>query len=277
MLSAWRNFDDGVSFESRYLDFPSEYSRDQIDRDITGNVESFTLKDLMRLDGNGHIEIPGGAAVRAMLSFIGEAEPHSGFNSSWDVDGDRTFFVHPLASLAGRAGFRDEVSGAFALPAGTAHTEEPLLKTNLPRAFAAGARLDGRRRFCSGAFAIGTEFPTRNLEFGFFPVYRFLERNFKIVLQVVTAFSSTASPGSGLTKEVFEDVVEDVAKSASAKVKPVKTRATLLASGVAEHVVAFPLLLIAQGFVGFIDFFELFFSGLLLLFACMQVGVMLAG
>jgi len=43
----------------------------------------------------------------------------------------------------------------------------------------------------------------------------------------------------------------------------------------AEDVVAFPLFLIAQNLVGFIDLFELLFSGLFLVLAGLQVRVVL--
>jgi hypothetical protein len=137
------------------------------------------------------------------------------------------------------------VPGAFTLPTGSADAKKPLLKANLPCAFAAGTGLNGCCGLRSRAFTFGAEFPTRNLEFGFFPVNRFLKRDFKIVLQIVAALGSTTPTGSGLTEEVLKDVVEDVTESASAKIKSIKAWATLLASGMAEHVVAFPLLLIA--------------------------------
>ena len=136
------------------------------------------------------------------------------------------------------------VSGAFTLSTGAADAKKALLKANLPCAFAAGTGLNGCRGLRSRAFTVGTKFPTRNLEFGFFPVDRFFKRDFKIVLEVVAALGSTAPAGSSLTEEVLKNVVEDVTESASAKVKSVKAWAALLGSGMAEHVVAFSLLLI---------------------------------
>ena len=277
MLRAGRDLDDGVALEGWHFDFPAEHSRDQVDRDITGNVEPFSLKDLMRFDGNGDVEITRGTAIGTMLAFIRETEPHAGLDSSWNMDRNGSLFVHALASLTRRTGFRDEMSGAFTLPAGSADAKKPLLKANLPCAFAAGTRLDGCRRLSPCAFAVGTEFPTRNLEFGFFPVNGFFKCNVKVVLQIVPALGSTAPTGSGLTEEVFEDVVEDVPKSASVEIETIKSWTTLLGPGMAEHVVAFPLLLIAQDLVSFIDFFEFFFSGFFLLFAGVQIGMMLAG
>ena len=73
MLSARRNFDDGVPLEGRHFDFPAEYRRDQVDRDVTGDVEPFSLKDLMGFDGNGDVEITRGPTIGTVLSFIGEA------------------------------------------------------------------------------------------------------------------------------------------------------------------------------------------------------------
>ena len=52
---------------------------------------------------------------------------------------------------------------------------------------------------------------------------------------------------------------------------------TLLSAGMAEHVVAFALFLIAQYFIGFIDFFEFFFGGLFLMVAGVEIRMVLAG
>ncbi len=45
----------------------------------------------------------------------------------------------------------------------------------------------------------------------------------------------------------------------------------------AEHVIAFPSFLIAQRFIGFVDFLKLLFGGFLLLIAGVEVRVVLAG
>ncbi len=145
MLCAWRDLDDGCPRESRDFHFSAERGRDEIDRHITGDIEPFAMKNFMRSDGNRHVEIAGMATIGAMLSFIGKTKSHAGLNTGWNMDGDGAFFVNALTSLAGRAGFRDKVTGAFTLTAWTADAEEPLLESNLTSTFAAGACLDGRR------------------------------------------------------------------------------------------------------------------------------------
>ena len=145
MLCAGRHLDDGCPRESRDFHFSAECGRDEIDRHITGDIEPLAMKDFMGSDGNRYVEVAGMATIGAMLSFIGKTKAHAGLNTCWNVDGDGAFFVNPLTSLAGRAGFRDKVTGAFTLTAWTTDAEEPLLKAKLPRTFAAGACLDGRR------------------------------------------------------------------------------------------------------------------------------------
>jgi hypothetical protein len=58
------------------------------------------------------------------------------------MDGDGALAIDPLAALAGAAGFRDNLAGAFALAAGAADAEKPLLETELAGPFATGAGLD---------------------------------------------------------------------------------------------------------------------------------------
>ena len=77
-------------------------------------------------------------------------------------------------------------------------------------------------------------------------------------------------------EKIFEDIVKDIAESAASEVEPFKP-CPALRSGMAEHVVAFPFFLIAEMLIGFVDFFELFFGLLLLLFAGVEIGMMLAG
>lgn len=276
MLRAGRHFNDGCSREGRHFHFSTECGRDEIDRHITGDIEAFAMKDLMRSDGDGHVEVSGRTTIRAMFSFIGQTKSHAGLDTGWNMDGDGALFVDPLASLAGRTGIRDEVTGAFTLTARPADAEESLLKTKLPRALAATAWLDGCRRFCSSSFTVDADFPARNFEFGLFPVDGFLKRDFEVVLEIVAAFGPSCPAASRLAEKVFENVVKYIPKSATIEIEPVKAWPTLLGTGMTEHVVAFPPFLIAQRFVGFVDFLKLLFGGFLLLLADVEVRVVLA-
>ena len=128
MLCAGRHLNDGCPREGRDFHFSTEHGRDEVDRHITGDIEALAMKDLMGPDGNGHVEIAGRATIGAMFSFIGETKSHAGLNACWNMDGDGALFVNTLTPLAGRAGFCDEVTGAFTLTTGSADAEEPLLK-----------------------------------------------------------------------------------------------------------------------------------------------------
>ena len=53
-------------------------------------------------------------------------------------------------------------------------------------------------------------------------------------MQIAAAFCPASAASSGLTKEIFEDVIEDISEPAPAEVKPV---GALLGSGMAERIV----------------------------------------
>ena len=168
--------------------------------------------------------------------------------------GDGPFPIGALAALAGRAGFCDDSSRSLALSARTGDTEEPLLEPHLSGPFATGAGLDRCRALGTGPVAVDTHFPARDFEFGLFSVDGFFKGQLQIVLEVVA--SLCASAASLATEKVLEDVVEGVTESASAK--SLRT-STLLCPGVAEHVIALALVLVAQRLVGFVDLFEFLF------------------
>ncbi len=130
------------------------------------------------------------------------------------------------------------------------------MEPHLSGPFATRARLDGCCALGAGPFAVGAHFPSRDFEFGLFPVDGFFEGQFQIVLEVGAAFRPIAA--SLAAEKILEDVIEGVTEAASTKSEALRT-ATLLSPGMAEHVVALAFFLVAQRFVGFIDFFELFF------------------
>ena len=272
--SRW-NLDDGVPLEGGDFHFSAEHRRDEVDRDVALDIEAFPLKDRMGLNSDRHVEVAGGTRIGPMLAFIGEPEPHSGFYSGRNVNGNRPFLVSPLPTLAGGAGFRHNLTGAFALTAWPADAEESLLETELPSAFAAGADLDGRRRFRSGSFTVVAYFPAWDLELRLFAVYRFFEGKFQVVLKIVAPFRPAST--TGLSEEILEDIVKGISETPASKIKTFESSGTLLRPGMTEHVVAFPLLLVAQGFVRFVDLFELFFGCFLLMIAGLQIWMVLAG
>src|SRR5688500_12273849 len=105
-----------------------------------------------------------------MFAFVRQTQAHAGFNAGRNVDGNRALTIGPLTALAGRAGFRDDMSRTFALAARPADTEEALLKPDLACALTTGAGLHRRGRFGTAAFAIAARLPAGDLEFGFFAV-----------------------------------------------------------------------------------------------------------
>jgi len=279
MLRPRRDFENRVAFERGNFDFSPKDGGDEADGYIAHDVIALPLEDRVGFDGNGDVQIAGRAGIGAMLSFIGESEPHSCFNSGRNMNGNRSFFVDTLSAFAGRTRIRDDLSGPFALSTGATDTEKSLLEAELPSTFTAWTGFDGCRRSRSGSFAIKAAFPSWNFELGFFSVDGFFEGNLQIVLQVASTFcSASTAAATGLSEKILEDIVENVAESSSAsEVESVKSPGSLLASGMAEGVVAASLLLIAECLVGFVDLFEFFFGGFLLTLAGVQVRMVLSG
>lgn len=175
VLGASGNLDHRIALQRRDFDFPPEGGGDEIDRHVAGDVHAFSLENRVGLDGDRYVEVTGRTAVGAMLTLVGEAQAHAGFNPGRDMNGDRAFTIDPLPALAGSAGFRDNLAGPFALSAGAADAEKSLLEAKLPGAFTAGAGLDRGGRLGPGPFALSAGLPAGNFQLGFFPVDRFLE------------------------------------------------------------------------------------------------------
>ncbi len=94
-------------------------------------------------------------------------------------------------------------------------------------------------------------------------------------MEIVATLGPIWPTSSRLAEKIFEDIVKDVPESAAIEIEPVKAWPTLLCPGMTEHVVAFPLFLIAQRFVGFVDLFEFFFGCFFLLIASMEIWMVL--
>lgn len=275
VLCAGRNLNDRGSFQRGDLHLPAQRGRDETDRDITGDVVPFPAEDTMGFDGDRDVEIARWTGIHSVLAFIGKAQAHAGFNTGRNLDGESPLTIYPLAALAGAAGFGDDLSCAAALSTWAADAEEALLKPELACTFATGADLDRPRRSRAGAFTVLADLPARNLEFGLFAVNRFFEAEFEVILKVIAPLGAASS--TWRAEKILEDVVKHVAEPALAEVKAIGATGTLLGIGVAEYVVALPLLLIAQDFVRFVDFLEFFLGGFLLMVASLKIWMVLTG
>lgn len=91
-------------------------------------------------------------------------------------------------------------------------------------------------------------------------------------MEIVPSFGSSAAALAA--EEVLKNVIEDVAEPA-ALAESLEALA-LLRPGMAEHVVPFALVLIAERFVGLVDLFEFDFGFFLLRVAGVQVRMVLA-
>ena len=226
MLCAGGNLDDRRTFERRDFDFSTHGRRNETDRHVAEDVVALARKEGMRLDGDRHIQVSRRPRVDTVFTFVGEAEPHAGFDAGRNVHGNRPFLVRSLPALAGGAGLGDDPPGSFALAAWTADAKKTLLEPDLSHPFAARAGLHRCGGLGAGAFAVAAGFPAGDLEFRFLAVDRFFEGEFEVVLEVVAAFRPVAAALPA--EEILEDVVEDVAESAAAsEVEPFESAAAL--------------------------------------------------
>ena len=271
-LRACRNLHERVALERGHFNTAAEDGRHEIDGKVTGNILPFSAEVGMGFDRHGDIEVALRAALHTMLPFIGEPQAHAGFDTAWNIDRQHAFLADALTSTADLARFGDDLSDAFALTARAADAEESLLETQLSLSFTGRTHLDGGRGFCAGAFTVRTGFPARNFELGFLAEDRLFEGDLEIVLKVIPALG----PGTAtrLTKEVFENVVEDIAESTLAA--EIESLGALRSAGVAECIVPATFVRIADDLVGFVQLFEFLFGRFLLLGRGMQVRVMLA-
>ena len=140
-------------------------------------------------------------------------------------------------------------------------------------AAAIAARAGCRARAGGGATAIAViaDFQPLKLDLFLNAEDRFDEINGDIDAPVASAACRATAPRLLLAKGAVENV-EDVLKAAETARATGEAAARAVDAGMAETVVARPLLVIGKHFVGFVDFFELFFGvGFLA-----DVGVVLA-
>jgi len=125
----------------------------------------------------------------------------------------------------------------------------------------------------AAALAIRARFASRKLDLGGGAEDRVLEVDFKLVLQVGAALRPASAPSASAAEEIAEaeEVAENVGEVAEVGGVETAGRGTVDAL-VAEAVVAFPFLLIAEHRIGFGRLFEAVFGRLV---AGVAIGVVL--
>ena len=233
-----------------------------IKRHTADQVEFIPHKQGVFPDAHLHIKVAGGAAVAAGVALAGDANLHSIVDAGGDGDGAVAPppLVAPRAAVA-TGGFNG-AAGAVAGGAGGGDGKLPehaaLGAPHLPAAATGGAGGNTSAGFVAGAGAVVAGFHPLEVNIPLAAEHRILKGNGDALADVLAG----AGPLGGLpAAAAAEKGVKDVAEAAEG-VEAVKGAvaagaAGAVDAGVAEAVVARPLLLVAEDLVGFVNFLEL--------------------
>src|SRR5690606_25726694 len=161
-------------------------------------------------------------------------------------------------AVAGRARIGDFLAAAVAGRAGLLHAEEALLHAHRAGTAAGAAGLGRGAGLGAAAVAGFALFPARHADLGVEAVGGLLQGDFQRILEIGAAvhLRAAATAPRGGAEDLAEDVAERVGEAAphaTAHAGGVRVDA-----GMAIAVIGGALLLVAQDFIGFLDFLELF-------------------
>ncbi len=267
-LGALGNGDAGApAIDGRDLDLAAERSGRHRHRRAAIEVRPVALEDVMLDDFDEDIEVALRAAGGAGLALAGQADAHAAFDTGRDLDRDLALFLHLAVAAAGLARLADDSAATLADMAGALHREETLLGAHAAMAAAglAGFRLGagggaGRvARFARHGLGHVDGFVLAEIGFG--------ERDLEIVAQVGAALRAPAlaaiGKAAGAAEHLAEQVLENVfGIDALAERAAARAAAAILEGGMAEPVIGGAFLRVRQHGIGFADFLELLFGGL---------------
>src|SRR6266853_5081593 len=165
-----------------------------------------------------------------------------------NLDRERFLLFHPRRAVAGRAGFRDDLSGAVTLRARLLDGEESLLHAHLALTFAgrAGSRLRaglGPRSLAGVAILV-----SRNANPGLGAARRLFQRDLQVVTQVGSAVYRRTT-AAGLVEDIPEDIAESVGEAREAGGPAASHARARVDSRVAKTVIGRALAGVGQDFV----------------------------
>src|SRR5690242_7373969 len=210
----------------------------------------------MRGDREENVQVTGGSAAQARLSFTGKTDAGAVLDTARNGHGERALLAHTSRAVASAAGLIDHLAHTLTARAGAFDGEETLAGTNAPAAPAgtAGARAGAFRR--AGASALPAGCKRGNADLRLLAGIGLLERNLEVVAQVGAA-SRLSRAAASAAHELSEHLVKDIGEAAAkTEFEAVRTSTAILEGGMAEAVVSRPLLLVLQDVIGFVDLFE---------------------
>jgi hypothetical protein len=217
-------------------------------------VVAVTLEELVLAHVDDDVEIAGRAAKRSRFAFAGESEALTSGDARGNLHRELAMLLLGAGALAVRARLGDDLAGAAALAAGARDREEPLLVTQLAGAPALRAGRRGSAGSGAVAFAGLAGFVTRDLDMRLDALGRLLEFDFEVVTQIGAALRAGAAAAAAESEDVAE-AAEDVFEAR--ELRRVEALRAAADAGVAESIVARPLVGVAEDRVGLGRFLEL--------------------
>ena len=125
-----RNAQAGGTVQSRDVNVATQGSGGHGDGDLTMQVITVALEDVVLLDADLDVEIARRAATHARLALAGEPDARAVLDARRNVDGERALLGDAALARTGVAGVRDHLAAALAGGAGPLHREEAGLRTH---------------------------------------------------------------------------------------------------------------------------------------------------
>src|SRR4051812_1369789 len=263
-----------LAVQRRNGDLAAERQRREVDRDLAVKVVPVALEELVVLDVDHHVQVPGRAAIGSGFAFARKPQTLAAGNAGGNADGDLAILLDAAAAPARRARIRDDAAGAAALAAGPRDREEPLLVAELPTSLALRARRRLRTGGRAAAAARVARFLARKLDRGFRLLGGFHEGDLEVVPQIGAALrpaATTAGTEDVAEAEDISETTEDVLEAGEdRRIEAARCRAAK--PGVPEAVVHVPLVGVCEHRVRLGRLLELLFGRLV---AGIAVGVVL--
>jgi hypothetical protein len=235
-----------------------ERRRHHGDRNAREDVGAVALEQLMRLDRQEDVEVPGRPATQPRLTFASEADARTILHTLRDVDRQRPLPRDAAGSRAVLARVLNGFSPALAIGTGPLDGEEALGRAHL--AVAGAGRTGGRPRagFGSGTAALLAGDAGRHTDLRRLAGVGLRQRDLEVVAQIRAALAPRAGARSApAAHELAEEIVEDVRhRRGEVRAEPAGSPTGPLECRVTELVVGGTLLRVLQDLIGLGDFLE---------------------
>ena len=236
------------------------------------------LEELVGTDGDGHVQVAGGAAVHAGAALAVQDDALAVGDAGGHLDVGRALDALDARAAAGGALVGDDFTGAAAGGAGTGDEHEAALGPDLAGALAGRASLGLGAGLGAGAAAGGAGLLAVELKRLFAAHGRFLKGELELVLQVLPCLGRVAALAVHAA-HAAEELVENAPHAAQvAEAGKVEAAAAapegILRAVHAELVVARPLFRVGQDLVGLVQLLE---AGLGVFIVGMQIRVTFLG